>query len=389
MERKGRKAGEICFWIALVIELMIVIVDKSAYINPYESQLFRITFLLFGMKILTTKYSAKEWFCILLVGGIAACSYFINEKDEIVRVVVFIVSCKDISFRKNMMVIFYVTLVGCMTLILLSVTGIYGAISLTAEFGDRQIQTRYTLGMGHPNALHCMIWMLMMLGMYLYENKMKWYHFLSLFVVNILLYMLTDSNTGMIMAAVSVVSIAVLHYFPKWKNASWVYWTGAGVVLFCLIFSMIGAHIGSGWDIGNKFMERLDKILNGRYESCYRVIDARLTNWKLFASPQNQEYFDAGFVRMFYWYGIIPGTLYMAMHFYLIWQGFKQKDYVLMVMVVMFSIYSLMEAHLVSVYMLRNYLLVAMGYYWYQPFLKYMEKEGYFWQIPGLIRNED
>ena len=111
MEAKAKRIGEICFWIALVIELIIVIVDKSAYLNPYESQLFRITFLLFGIKIITTKYTMKEWLCILVVGGIAACSYFINEKDEAVRAAVFIASCKEIPLKKNIKVIFYVTMV--------------------------------------------------------------------------------------------------------------------------------------------------------------------------------------------------------------------------------------------------------------------------------------
>lgn len=39
MEAKVKRIGEICFWIALFIELVIVIVDKSSYLNPYESHL--------------------------------------------------------------------------------------------------------------------------------------------------------------------------------------------------------------------------------------------------------------------------------------------------------------------------------------------------------------
>lgn len=41
----------------------------------------------------------------------------------------------------------------------------------------------------------------------------------------------------------------------------------------------------------------------------------------------------------------------------------------MLVMIVSFSIYNLMEAHFISEYLLRNYLLVLMGYYWYQPFV--------------------
>lgn len=385
MEAKAKRIGEICFWIALLIELVIVIVDKSAYINPYESQLFRITFLLFGLKVVTTKYSMKEWGCILVVGIIAACSYFINEKDETVRAVVFIASCKGISLKKNIKVIFYVTMLGCIALIFLSVTGIYGAMSVTADYGREAIETRYTLGMGHPNALHCMIWMVMTLAMYAYDKSMKWYHYLVLMIINIGTYLLTNSNTGMMLATAMIFGVAVLHYIPFFQKTSWVYFVGAIVVVACIGFSVYGAYAGNGWNDSNTFMYKLDKILNGRYEYCYKVEAARLPNWKLFAAPENTEYFDAGFVRAFYWYGIIPGILYGLMYLYLVWQSWKHKDYVLLVMIVAFSIYNLMEAHFVSVYLLRNYLLVCMGYYWYQPFMDKQESAGYFFQIKKLL----
>lgn len=385
MESKAKKIGEICFWMALLIELLIVIIDKSAYLNPLESQLFRITFLLFGVKLITTRYTMKEWLCIGIFGVIAACSYFINEKDEAVRAVVFIASCKNISLKKNIRVIFYVTLIGCIALILLSVTGIFGAVSYTADYGRGGLETRYTLGMGHPNALHCMIWLVITLALYLYADSMKWYHFVILMAVNIVTYLLSDSNTGMLMAAVTIMGVVVLRYISYFRNASWVYLAGAVIVVVCILFSVYGAYAGNGWNDDSTFMFKLDKILNGRYEYCYKVEAARLTNWKLFAAPENQEYFDAGFVRAFYWYGIIPGILYGLMHLYLIWQSWKHKDYVLLVMVVAFSIYNLMEAHFVSVYLLRNYLLVCLGYYWYQPFCNQQETAGYFWQFKKLL----
>ena len=59
MESRLKNIGLLCFWTALIIELIIVIVDKSAYTNPYEGQLFRVTFLLFCVKAATTKYSRK------------------------------------------------------------------------------------------------------------------------------------------------------------------------------------------------------------------------------------------------------------------------------------------------------------------------------------------
>lgn len=389
MENRIKKMGEICFWIGLLVELIIVIIDKSAYTNPYESYLFRITFLLFGVKLITTKFTKRQWICVVCFGMVALCSYLINERDEAVRAVVFIASCKDIELKKIIKLTFITTLSGCVLLILLSVTGIYGKVAVVADYGRDGIETRYTLGMGHPNAFHCMMWMVMTLAIYCYASEMKWYHYILTVIGNIFVYVLSDSNTSMLLATVMILAIMVLRYSNYLRNASWVYWSAAVIVIGCIAFSIYGAYVGNGYGDSNSFMYKLDKVLNGRYEYCYKVEAARLVNWKLFAAPQNQEYFDAGFVRAFYWYGIIPGALYCIMHLYLIWSSYRNKDYVLMVMIVAFSIYNLMEAHFVSVYLLRNYLLIYMGSYWYQTELlqcgMQQSSEGYFWQLRKLV----
>ena len=147
---RTKTIGEACFWLGLVIEILIVIVDKSAYTNPLESQLFRLTFLLFCIKIALTKYSAGEWLCMLLFGAVMFVSYRINERDEAVRIIAFIAACKGMDIKKVMRVVCWVTFAGCAALVLLSVTGIYGKVAVTANFG-REVQpgqfeeTRYVL----------------------------------------------------------------------------------------------------------------------------------------------------------------------------------------------------------------------------------------------------
>lgn len=381
-----KTVGEVCFWLGLFIELLIVIVDKSALTNPLEGQLFRLTFLLFMMKIALTKYSTKEWVCILLSGAVMFLSYRMNERDEAVRVIAFIAACKGMDLQKVMKVVFWVTFAGCAVLILLSVTGIYGPITVTADFGrgGQSDETRYVLGMGHPNALHCMLWMLVVLGGYSYVDALKWYHFAAFMALDIVVYFLTDSRTGVIVWAFFVALTFVMWYSKKCRENRNVYLVGTVIVLGCVMFATIASHIGNVYLPGS-LMYRLDQILNGRYQSCYAVEAARLENWKLFAAPENTEYFDAGFVRLFYWYGIIPGILYVGMNVYLLYQSYSKKDYVMFAMLVAFSIYNLMEAHFISVYILRNYLFVLMGYYWYQPFEQENAYEGYFWQVKGLL----
>lgn len=353
-----------------MIELLIVIVDKSAYTNPLESQLFRFTFLLFCIKIICTKYSVKEWACILIFGAIMCVSYLVNEKDEAVRVIAFIASCKDMDIKKVMKVIFWVTAVGCLALVILSITGIYGTISMTADFGrgGNVLETRYTFGMGHPNALHCMLWLVVMLAMYNYSDVLKWQHFAAFAILDFAVFFFTDSKTGFIVWLMSVIMIVVMKYSKRCRESGRVYFMGTAVILGCVIFSMIGAHVENTYFTPDSLMHKLDLLLNGRYQSCYAIEAARLENWKLFAAPENTVCFDAGFVRLFYWYGIIPGIIYIGMMLYLAHQSYWEKDYALFAMLVAFSIFNLMEAHFISVYLLRNYLFVLMGHYWYQPF---------------------
>ena len=385
MESRLKNIGLLCFWTALIIELIIVIVDKSAYTNPYEGQLFRLTFLLFCIKAATTKYSAKEWVCILLFGAVAVISYFINERDEAVRAVVFVVSCKDVDLKKMLRIILGVTFVGSVTLFALSAAGVLGAFTVTANFGRGPfpgiVETRYCFGMGHPNAFQVMLFMMSTVYIYLQGRGLKPFSLILVGIINAAAYVFTDSNTGFMVMMAVIAGVVLLRYVKALQESRLVYISGAVVVLAIVLFSAYGSHVGRE----TSFMYKVDGILNGRFQYAHIIEAARIENWTLFGNANNTEYFDQGFIRLFYWYGIIPAIAYIGANLFLIRQAWKVRDYCLLVIVVGYAVLSIMEAHLISVYLLRNYLLVWLGYYWYQPFREKQEFEGYFWQVKSLL----
>lgn len=368
MREKMNKIGNLCFWIALVIESVIVMIDKSAYINPWEGKLFRLTFVLFCIKVITTQYSKKEWIAIAIAGILVSISYLVNDKDEVVRAAVFVISCKNIDVKKILKVVLGITLAGSVILFVLAASGTFGAMTMTANFGRGPfpgiVETRYCFGMGHPNAFQCMMYMMTVLCLYIYIERMKWYHFVLLFLINVMTYHYTDSNTAMLVIGATIIGAAIMKYVPILKNLKWIYWLSAAFVLALVIFSAVGSYTGRE----TQFMYGLDQVLNGRFQYAHAIENARVENWTLFSNRLNTEFFDQGFIRLFYWYGIIPGIMYVLANLYLIYQSYKKRDYMLLIIVVGFSLFSLMEAHLISVYILRNYLFVLLGYYWYQPF---------------------
>ncbi len=390
MEITGKKVGELCFWIGIVTELLIVMIDKSAYINHWESQLFRITFALFCIKIITTQYSIREWVCMAVVGVLAMISYLVNEKDEIVRIVIFIAACKDISLKAMMKTSLWITAIGSAVLVFLSVTGIYGVLSLEADYGrgaPGELEVRYCFGMGHPNAFHTMMWIMVILLLFVYQERIRIYHLMILFCINIVLYMFTDSSTGLLIVSMTLIGFGVLKYVKMCTEKKFFYILGALLFGGCIIFVFAAMNAGITYEMiytGDVWL-KLDRLLNGRYQSAYAVEAARIENWKWFADAANMAYFDAGFVRIIYWYGVIPFLMYSGLNLYLIFKSYQYKDYMTLLVVVIFSVYTLMEAHFISVYIMRNYLFVLMGYYWYQPFQKYQEHAGYFWQVKRIL----
>lgn len=369
------KIAYYCFYIGVVIEILLVLIDKSEFVNPIEGRIFQITFLLFTAKVLLTKYSWKEYVTIALFLALGAVSYFVTGRNEIIRFVMFIAACKDIDMQKCLKLVFWMTLSGCAVIILLSLTGIYGAVSLTQEYGRGGVETRYTLGMGHPNALQCMVWALSTLFLYLYGTQIKWYHYLFVLLLNIGFFELTDSKTSLM---VTVFAILLTFILSRKKGKKFQLMVGAAT-LFLVIFSiwisvmmagnayMLFSHfMFSQRTPESNFWARINDVLNGRIRILVATngFQGAICTWSAFSRPENNYYFDLGWVRLFYWYGIIPATIAVILIVLLAYFCFRKKRYMALMMITSFAVYSIIEAHAISVYLARNYVLFLFGAMW-------------------------
>ena len=402
MERKQEiltKIAYYSFYIAVMIEVLMVIVDKSALINPIEGRLFQITFLLFFIKVCLTRYSLKEYGVIAIFLALGGVSYFVTGRNEIIRVVMFIAACKDIDMKKCLKLVFYMTLSGCVLLMLLSLTGIMGTVSLTMDYGRGSEETRYVLGMGHPNALQCMVWALTVLGLYLYGEKMKWYWYLFLLGVNVGFFYLTDSKTSLLVAVFVIVYAGILvliknDVFRKICSAMGILFTvgciGMSIVIAANAYRIYNYVWYFEWTEPTQFFVYLDRALTGRIHSLVGTEnwEGTIQTWSLFSKPENTYFFDMGWIRLFYWYGIIPAVIMILVLLWLMIYCIRKKDYMALVMLTAFAVYSFMEAHGISVYLARNYTFFLLGMYWNRMLCLQNGKESYFWKLPGSLKKD-
>ena len=383
------------FYSGLTIELLIVIVDKSNLINPFEGRLFQITFLIFLLKLLLTDYSKKEWHWIVGLELLAFFSYWVTGANELIRIVTFVAACKNIPLKQMMRYAFYVTLAGCAVIVLLSVTGIYGDISLTQAYGRESAETtiyigvepaketRYTLGMGHPNALSCMFLMLLVMAVYVYFGKMKWYLYLFLMLLNVGVYALSGSKTSMLITTAFLAGACALTYCRFLREDRFGYLCGLLVFAACIAFSVDAAvcaqrvrdvqwnefYYGEPLDDRHIVtLAKIDRRISGRIISLTdtEANDGMIQTWSLFSRPENMEhYFDMGWVKVFYRYGIVPGIMYLLAHLALLWRIYRRKDACGLAVFTVLAVYTVVEAHLVSFYIGRNFLLMMMGWYFF------------------------
>ncbi|MEZ3507699.1 MAG: hypothetical protein K1W10_12275 [Lachnospiraceae bacterium] len=381
------------FYIGLTMELIIVIVDKSNYTNPIEGRLFQVTFLLFFLKMLLTAYTGKEWGVILFLELIGVISYRVTGGNDLIRLVTFVAACKEIPLRQMLRYAFYVTLVGCTVIVLLSVSGIYGEISLTQAYGRESAETtlyigvepteetRYTLGMGHPNALACMFLMLAAMGTYVYFEQMKWYSYLFLMLLNAGVYKLAGSKTSMLITTAFLAGACAMRYCRFLQKGRIAYLCGLLVFAVCIGFSVDAAVCAqrvreAQWNeffylnpYDNQHIVALGKIdqqISGRIKSLTETQrkDGMIQTWSLFSEPENRKhYFDMGWVKLFYRYGIVPGLLYVLAQLALLWKMYRRRDACGLVVFVVMAVYTVVEAHLISVYIGRNFLMMMMGSY--------------------------
>lgn len=356
------------FYLGLLIELTIVLLDKSEYIIQLEGQWFRLTFVLFGISMITGKHNLKSWVCFVIMSFMGVISYFHTGRNEILRAVVMIWACQGKDMKKALKFSFWYTAAGCGVIFLLSVFGIYGKVFLETVYRSDvawtvgEVEKRYCFGMGHPNAFHCMMLAITWLGIYCYHEKIKWYGYTFLGGLHIIIYFFTGSRTGLLMSVGSLALIVMLHYCKYLQEWKWSYILGILVIVATVAFSVFMAK----YSVHHPWLKQLDGVLSGRITNLYYDTtnhEGMLNTWSLWSVVRNQHFFDLGTIRMFYWFGIIPAAVYFAAQCRLLWCGFKKKDYMLLAMVVSIAAYTVFEAHFISDYMGRNYILLWFGMY--------------------------
>lgn len=393
---KVRNIGDYAFWLAVIVEVLIVILDKSAYSFPYEGRVFQFTFLLCLIKVLCTKYEWREYIAIFICCLVGLLVDQLGDKNEILRMFMFVAACKDIDMKKCMKLAFWITSIGCLLIAIMSVFGIGRDIVELKEYAISSVDmkenigvetySRFSFGMGHPNTFHIMLAVLCILGLYVYKEVINWKVYMLVIIADIALYYFTDARTPTIIILLSSIVMCVVKYVEK-QTVSSIYTRNKNVLnllsVLSFFFSIICIEL-SFWFAGNAWkiyeyawsrleysksigiLRKIDIVLSGRIMNLmnYNNRAGSIWTWKLSPDSSHIEMFDLGYVRLFYWYGTMVAIfiilIFVALFAYLL----VEEKYTDVMFLSIIAIFTFVEAHFVSEYIGRNYLLFILGMYW-------------------------
>ncbi len=389
------------FDLMLTIEILIVIIDKSALHFGFEGQVFRITFLINAVIVLLgiyqgfkdnpgnfpkgilAFYSLSQWAVLIFFGIIAVIDYKTSGRNEMLRFLMIIAACRDLDVTAKLRIFLFETLGGCLILVLLSVLGILGEVQ---KISGTTGQSQYVLGMGDPNALHCMFLMIVLLALYLYSECMKWYYYIALVILDLILWKMTGSEIGAGAILLAVMAFALIRY-TRISEYKFPYISGIMLFISEIAFSIWAGDM-SIYSIGQDaamdqlramgkeailidgnlemVMRRINQILTGRITYLYWNNDEHLgaiNTWHLFANDKYEIYYDMGWCRLFFWYGWIPAICIILLILLVYVNAMKRKDGKTLIVLICMCLYTVVEAHLVSIYAGRNFGLLIIGLY--------------------------
>lgn len=331
--------ANVVFYIALSLELLIMMVGHSAFELPYTGRITHVAFVLFGFKILLTKYTKTEWIVIVLLGIIGTLSYATIRDEWFIRIVVLIVSSKNISQKDIIKYIFWVSLIGTCIIIGLCLIGIGGPRVDVRDYGRGGIEERWCLGFNHANNVHGTIWYVMSLGLLGYLQKTRWYHYLLLTILNTGLYALTISRSGFIVTQLVIIAMLVYRYYPQIAKWKWVYIAGIPTTIFCAGIGIYTVVVGIEQ---NPILQKMSSLLTGRLELL--TWWEKIEYWTLFGSDRDRKPTDVGYITLVSRYGYVIFVLSLMVTLILIFCYCKEQKWMEYVLLITCVFYTFMES---------------------------------------------
>lgn len=360
------KARTLLYSSALTIWVLSHMLQESLFADNsiFAIRLMRIAsiILLLCIEIGRFKNNTREDFILAILLLPFAISGGLSHNTVLFQGLLFCFSArKDIDIDKCLKFIFVATAISLLIIIVLSQIGLVNDTLLTAGNGGA-VRTRSSLGFAWPSrAPNYFLTIVLLLILMTRDMKLRIRVALSLLlcIIDVLLFVVTDSRAPCLLAIVAILGLIFVRASPHSTSVSFARRVSSSFLLCmgCLIALTVLYRPESD------FLVCLNAFLSGRLH--YSNIGIQNNPLTLFGSsqvnignPSVEGYFDSGYLRSLYQWGIVPTLIFIVGTSVTLFQAMRRSDFSLAFVLVLLAVHSTVEGQLVLLY--------------YSPFLIYM-----------------
>lgn len=308
-----------------------------------------LVFVLLMIQImLLQSYKRNELVIIVLITLPVIISTGLSGNRSLLSVWMFIVAAKNISFDRIVQIVYRILLIMVPMIIFLRLAGFID--DYTIMRGSIQ---RFSLGFSHPNQLGMRIFQLTLCHCYINRAKLSIINYCNIFMAVVFTIVISNSQTAYISLVVLLIALLIYKYVESQRQifGQIFAWSLVVGVFLLNILSVTLSYI----DV-NKYtiLSQIDRWMSSRFSWCHRVWQIYgVSFWgqKIYvlweevklAGIKNRLWLDNAYVSILLRYGIVVFLLISFAYMYLIRSMVIRKEYVLAIILFLYSLYGLME----------------------------------------------
>ena len=304
-----------------------------------------LAFVMILTKLIITKYTRKEIIICLILGLIGIISYFFTKREGVLLTIITIVSLKNVPYKRVLCLAFSLRCIIFILLVTLSLTGIIENVETVHWRDEVGFITRYALGYDHPNLLHTNFFILVILFIYLFYERLNVISYILMLGINYFIYTFSISRTGFY----STILVVIVTIFLKKRliNKRIFYNICKIAIPFSILFTIITAFGYNNFEV----IKGLDRLFSGRI--FYSNYFLTYYNWNLFGRSltNDSNLLDNGYVVLMINYGIVVFLIYVLGYYKVIKKFIKLQMDKELLMICFFSIYGITEGFLPNIFL--------------------------------------
>ena len=337
-----------------------------------DKMLVGVIVTLLCVKIVSQRYTPVRLLITVAVCVIISASCLIGGYSTFLLGFLFVVAMQDVSFEKIIKINYRFKTVFILFHVVIYIV-VYMINPAAINFVYRSLETpRHYFYIGHANMFTAFLVWTCIEYIYLHYDKIKPAHFVIMWIINIIFYIYTDSNTGIVILAFLTLIVAYEKSGAKSVDraltvlAKYIY---TFIALLCTFLAIYYTRLGPA--MKNVWLA-VDDALTGRIKYgayVYDVFGVTLMGRKL--NIPEKIFWDGRWFDKFYYFdnyyhgnllqfGIIH-ILVPAVAFAFIGSKLENREKII---IIVFSFYGIMEKYVINVFICFAFLII--GKYLYQ-----------------------